>query len=194
MIDSVRGVCLRKSPTEVVVEVGSLGLSIAVPLSSYEKLGAVGKEVMLLTYLHVREDALELYGFSTIAERDLFVKLIGITGIGPKMGLAILSRFSPNELYGVVVDNDIKRLTTVKGIGRRTADRLMVELRNRIDRTLESVSVPTTGEPSASREAISALEALGYTIQQADDAVRSALRKIGDDASVEDLVRMALKG
>lgn len=194
MIDHIRGRCLRKSPTGVVIEVGGLGLSVAVPLSSSERLGAVGSEVTLLTYLHVREDILELYGFSTAGERDMFALLIKVSGIGPKMALAILSRFSPDELFSVVSDGDFKLLTTVKGIGKRTAERLMLDLRSVIDRRFEAPVEAVRGKPSPMREAMHALEALGFTLQQADDAVRKAHRELGDDSSVEELVRTALKG
>ncbi len=194
MIDHIRGRCLRKSPTGVVIEVGGLGLSVAVPLSSSERLGAVGSEVTLLTYLYVREDILELYGFSTAGERDMFALLIKVSGIGPKMALAILSRFSPDDLFSVVSDGDFKLLTTVKGIGKRTAERLMLDLRSVIDRRFETPVEAVRGKPSPMREAMHALEALGFTLQQADDAVRKARRELGDDSSVEELVRAALKG
>ncbi|HHE46359.1 MAG TPA: Holliday junction branch migration protein RuvA, partial [Bacteroidetes bacterium] len=144
MIDRIKGICLRKSPAAVVVEVGGLGLSLAIPLSSFEKLGPVGGEVSLLTHLHVREDLMELYGFSTIEERDLFAGLIKVSGVGPRMALAIQSRFTPDELVQVVADGDVKRLTTVKGIGRKTAERLMLELKNRLDsRTFEQAEPST---------------------------------------------------
>ena len=125
MIDSISGICSRKSLTGVVLNVGGIGFKIALPLSSFEKLGAEGSKVTLLTYLHVREEVLELYGFLTPAERDLFVTLISVNGVGPKMALAIQSRFTPDELYQVIADNDVRRLTTVKGIGRRAAEAIL---------------------------------------------------------------------
>ncbi len=194
MIDRIKGKCLRKSPTAVVVEIGGIGLSLAVSLSSFEQLGPVGSEVSLLTYLHVREDALELYGFMTVDERDLFASLIKVSGVGPRMALAIQSRFSPGELFQVVADADIKRLTTVKGIGRKTAERLMVELKGRLDVRIVEELAPISAGISAVSEAVQALEALGFTLQQADDAIRQARKTVGEDAPVEELVRNALKG
>lgn len=195
MIDRIKGVCLRKSPAEVVVGIGGLGLSVAVPLSTFEKLGRLGDEIELNTYLHVREAVLELYGFSTVGERELFKRLISVNGVGPKMALAILSRFSPDELFQVVADGDSRRLTTVKGVGLKTADRLMVELKGRLQglsfERLKSVAV---GIPSPKSEAVQALETLGFTLQQADDAVRKVVVKLGDDAPVEEIIRTALKG
>ena len=194
MIDSIRGVCTMKSPARVVIQVGGIGFSIAVPLSSFERLPQVGSEVTLLTYMHVREDLIELYGFLTPDERTMFVTLIGISGVGPKMALSIQSRFSPDELYRVVADNDIRRLTTVKGIGRKTAERMMIELKSRLNVRPGDYFAPATAEASTVSEAVRALETLGYTVQQADDAVRRARRKLGEEAPVEDLVRTALKG
>ena len=189
MIDRVNGLCLRKTPTEVIVTVGGFGLSIAIPLSTFERIGMPGHEVSLLTYLHVREDVLELYGFSTPEERDLFKVLLTVTGVGPKMALSILSRFTPNELYNVVADADVRRLTTIKG-----AERLMVELKGRFESVPIMREEPVSGQPSAISEAVQALETLGFTIRQADEAVRKAQKNIGEDAPVEDLVRSALKG
>ncbi|MDP8238112.1 MAG: Holliday junction branch migration protein RuvA [Candidatus Hatepunaea meridiana] len=195
MIDRIKGKCLSKSPAKVILEISGLGLSLAVPLSTYEKIGAVGSELMLFTYLYVREDTLDLYGFSTVDERDLFVQLIAVSGIGPKMALAIQSRFTPNELFRVVSDGDSRRLTSVKGIGPKTAERLMLELKGRLERGIRDAEFePVTGQLSPVGEAVQALEALGFTIKQADDAVRKARKKVGDDTLVEELVRMALKG
>ncbi len=194
MIDRVNGLCLRKTPTEVIVTVGGLGLSIAIPLSTFERIGMPGQEMSLLTYLHVREDVLELYGFSTPEERDLFKVLLTVTGVGPKMALSILSRFTPNELYNVVADGDVRRLTTIKGVGRKKAERLMVELKGRFESVPIMREEPVSGQPSAISEAVQALETLGFSIRQADEAVRKAQKNIGKDAPVEDLVRNALKG
>ena len=187
MINNISGKCTQKSLTGIVVEVGGIGLKISVPLSSFERLGAEGSMVSLLTYLHVREEALELYGFLTPAERSLFVTLIGVNGVGPKMALAIQSRFNPDELYQVVADNDVRRLTTVKGIGRKTAERMMVELKGRLDIRPSEQFAPTTAARSTISEAVRALETLGFNTQQADEAVRKARAKLGEDAPIEDL-------
>ena len=134
-----------------------------------------------------------MFGFLSPAERNLFITLIGVNGVGPKMALAIQSRFNPDELYQVVADNDIKRLTTVKGIGRRTAERMMVDLKGKLDIRPSEQFTPAAAVHSTMSEAIRALEALGFSTKQADDAVKIARGKLGEDAPVEDLVRAALK-
>jgi len=194
MIDRVRGRCLHKSPAEAVLEVGGVALAIAVPLGTSEKLSEVGSEVMLITHLHVREDMLQLYGFLTTGERDLFAQLIKVSGVGPKLALAILSRYSPDDLIQVVSSGDSRRLTAVRGIGRKTAERLMLELKDRLSIPSYITTLRVAGEVSVEAEAIQALEALGFTIFQADEAVRHARARLDDDATVEELVRQALKG
>ncbi|MDP8228956.1 MAG: Holliday junction branch migration protein RuvA [Candidatus Electryoneaceae bacterium] len=192
MIDRIKGKLLRKSPTEAIIDVGGIAFAIAIPLSTSEKLDAVDSETTLVTYLYVREDALLLFGFSTERERNLFVRLLGISGVGPKMGLAILSRFKPDLLAEIVSGGDARRLTTVPGIGKKTAERLMLEFKNRLDiKTIQSDSA--TGATSVITEAIQALEALGIPLNKAEDAIRKARSQLGDEATVEDLVRNGLK-
>lgn len=194
MIDRLKGILIRKEITGISLDIGNIAFAISVPLSTFEKLGAVGKEVMLYTFLNVREDSLDLFGFHTIAERDIYVQLLRISGVGPKLGLAILSRFSPAELRQVVFDRDIKRLTTVTGIGKKTAERLLIDLKDRLS-VPDSGGEMTAGSPaSESAEAIRALEVLGFTTIQADSAVRAASVKLGDKATVEELVKLSLKG
>ncbi len=195
MIDQIRGVLLRKEITGIVIDLGGMAFAVAVPLGTFDKLGVVGNSVTLKTYLHVREDALELFGFSTVDERDLFIRLLKVNSVGPKLALAILSRFSPRELAQVVMDRDVKRLTTVSGIGAKTAERLLVDLKDRLKVTgAASADFTGGGELSITAEAIRALEVLGFTTAQADNAVRRAGKSQGDTASVEDLVKKALKG
>jgi len=194
MIDRIRGKLIHKALTGVVVDIGGIALSLAVPLGTFERLAGLGDEVTLTTYLHVREDVLDLYGFSNTDERDLFVKLLKVNGVGPKLALAILSRFGPRELSQVVADGDVKRLTTVSGIGRKTAERLLVDLKDRLKAPSGAVFDSVSGILSDIGEAIRALEVLGFTTNKADEAVRRARKKIGDDATVEDLVKQALKG
>ena len=192
MIDRIKGKLLRKTPTVAVIEVGGIAFSIAIPLSTSERIDAVGIDTTLITYLYVREDALLLFGFSTERERDLFVRLLGISGVGPRMGLAILSRFNPDILAEIVNSGDAHRLTTVPGIGEKTAERLMLEFKNRLD--LKAAQIySATGAPSVMTEAIQALEALGIPLNRAEDAIRKARNKLGDEATVEDLVRDGLK-
>jgi len=186
---------VQKSLSGVVIEVGGIGFSVTVPLLTYEWLPTLGDEAQLITYLHVREDTLDLYGFRDQAERAQFITLLKISGIGPKLALAILSHFSPRELARVVADGDAKRLTTVSGVGRKTAERMLIELRDRITTPIGDWSSDDgLSEPSVTSEAIQALEVLGVPLKKADESIRRAKKKIGDDATVEELVKQALKG
>ncbi|MFC2150205.1 Holliday junction branch migration protein RuvA [Calditrichota bacterium] len=194
MIEALRGICVKKSPAQVVIEVGGVAFSMTISLTTSEKLVAVGSETRILTHLHVREDALELYGFHSEAEREFFIQLLKVSGVGPKLALSILSRFSPAELSAVVADGDVKRLTVVKGIGGRTAERLMLELKNRLDIETPDGFVASGQEPpTVTREAMQALEALGFTLNQADEAVRKAKQDLGGNTTVEELLKQALK-
>lgn len=192
MIDHIKGIMLRKSPAEVVVDVGGVAFLVTTPLTTSEQLGAIGSQVTLMTFLYVRQDVLALYGFSTERQRNLFVKLLGITGVGPKMGLAILSYFDPDMLVDIVRNGDVKRLTAIPGIGSKSAERLMVELKNRLNVKVDFASVSGVDSSTLS-EAVRALESLGYTIKQAEEAARAAYDAIGRQASLEELVRQALR-
>ncbi|MBM3326230.1 MAG: Holliday junction branch migration protein RuvA [Calditrichaeota bacterium] len=195
MIDRIRGVLVFKSPTGIVVEVGGIGLALSVPLTTFDKLGRIGEEAALATYLYVREDALELFGFFSTAERDLFRTLIGVQGVGPKMALAILSRFTPEALTQVIAESDLRRLQSVHGVGRKTAERLLIELKDRLGgKGAPVLAAGAAGGYSAIGEAVRALETLGFTIQQAEEAIRRAKAAAGEQATVEDLIKTALKG
>lgn len=194
MIDRIRGRLLAKPPAGAVIDVGGVALALAVPLTTWERLGTVGSEAALFTHLHVREDLLQLYGFDAAADRETFLQLIAVNGVGPKMALAILSRFSGEALSGVVAEGDWRRLQTVPGVGRKTAERLMIELKDRL-RVTSSVAGVTTGmKSSAAAEALRALETLGFPLAQADEAVRRAQKELGVEARTEEIVRRALKG
>ncbi len=194
MIDRISGKLIKKTVSGVVVDVGGVGFGLTVTLGTYEHIGKIGETVSLITYLHVREDILDLYGFASAQERDLFVSLLKISGVGPKLALAILSRFDPNALIRVVADQDVKMLTTVSGIGKRTAEKLLVDLKSRLKIKREDITDIPTGDASATTEAVRALEVLGFPISKADDAIRKARQTLGSDATVEDLVKLSLKG
>ncbi|MBT7617555.1 MAG: Holliday junction branch migration protein RuvA, partial [Calditrichaeota bacterium] len=179
MIDRISGKLIKKTVSEAVVDVGGVGFALTVTLGTYENLGKLGETVTLITYLHVREDILDLYGFESSSERDLFITLLKISGVGPKLALAILSRFGPNQLVRVVADQDVKMLTTVSGIGKRTAEKLLVDLKSRLKVKHADVEDIPGGEASATTEAVRALEVLGYPIAKADDAIRAARKKLG---------------
>ncbi len=193
MIDRIRGKLRGSTPTGVVIEVGGVSFALAVPLNAVECLGGIGDEITMITYLHVREDALELFGFCTQSQRDIFLRLIKISGVGPKLALAVLSRFEPEELAQVIMDGDVLRLTAVPGIGRRTAERLVIELRDRLRISHEFEKDRITGKTSTLSEAIKALEVLGIPLNKAEKAVQIAHRKLGKDASTDELIRQALK-
>lgn len=189
MIGSVRGSVLERSATgEVLVEVGGVGYRVLVPLSAVPAL-APGAGAFLFTHLHVRDDAMVLYGFPTRDERDTFEVLIGASGVGPKLALAILSVHAPPALRRTLVDDDLDALTLVPGVGRRTAQRLLVELKARLEvPELEAIGADTAG--SAPRaEVRAALTGLGYE----PDEVREVLSQLDGDGPVEDLLRDALK-
>jgi holliday junction DNA helicase RuvA len=188
VIGSVRGSVLERSATgEVLVEVGGVGYRVLVPLSAIPAL-APGAGAFLFTHLHVRDDAMVLYGFPTREERDTFEVLIGASGVGPKLALAILSVHSPAALRRALLDDDVDALTLVPGVGKRTAQRLQVELKARLD-VPDIDAVDETAAPSPRSEVRAALSGLGYE----PDEVRDVLAQVDGDGSVEELLRDALR-
>jgi holliday junction DNA helicase RuvA len=197
MIASLSGILKGKSPTEVLIDVGGIGYAVSIPLSTYSTLGNLNSSVHLLTLLHVREDAMQLYGFATEAERQLFKLLISITGIGPKIAQGILSGISVSELRQHITGGNIAALTSIPGIGRKTAERLVVELRDKIGKTeaaLGTAVVPGDKNAETRNEALLALLSLGYNRIAAEKAIRLALSDgDGSGLGVEDLIKKALK-
>jgi Holliday junction DNA helicase RuvA len=189
MIGSVRGTVVERTMNgEVLVEVGGVGYRINVPLRVVPALDP-GSNTFLFTHLHVREDAMILYGFPTRDERDTFEALIGASGVGPKLALAILSVHTPVSLRRGLADDDLDALTLVPGVGKRTAQRLLVDLKVRLE-VPDFDLVESTGRTSTPRgEVRDALIGLGYS----SDEVRTALGQVGDDGTVEDLLRDALR-
>jgi Holliday junction DNA helicase RuvA len=189
VIGSVRGTMLECSPTgEVLIEVGGVGYRLLVPLPALAMLEP-GTPAFLFTHLHVRDDAMVLYGFSDRDERDTFEVLIGVSGVGPKLALSILSVHSPSALRRVLLDEDLEALMLVPSVGKRTAQRLLVELQARLEVPANLGASDATGAPSARAEVREALSGLGY----APDEVRDALARLPEDGSVEDLLREALR-
>jgi Holliday junction DNA helicase RuvA len=197
MIASLNGTLKSKSPTEVLVEVNGVGYSVSIPLSTYSTLGDVNSPVHLLTHLHVREDAMQLFGFATEAERQLFRLLISITGIGPKIAQGILSGISVTDLRQYIAAGNIGALTTIPGIGKKTAERLVVELRDKIGKVGSALDLDLeSGDKNAviRNEALLALTSLGYNRVAAEKALRMALKDSdGSKLSVEELIKKALK-
>ncbi|MBM3889175.1 MAG: Holliday junction branch migration protein RuvA [Verrucomicrobia bacterium] len=197
MISFLRGKLVSATPAQVVLDCNGVGYEIAIPLSSFDKLPAVGGDVRILTYLHVREDAHQLYGFMTEQERELFKLLLSVSGIGPKIALTVLGGMSAVALKGAIVSNDVKSLSKIKGVGAKTAERLCVELRDKIGEigALEAAAArhALTAEEQKLNDAILAMVSLGYKQLEAHKAIRAAFDRLGADAKVEELVRQALK-
>jgi Holliday junction DNA helicase RuvA len=188
VIGSVRGTVLeRTSGSEVLVEANGIGYRLYVPTGASVLLEP-GAVAFLFTHLHVREDAMVLYGFPTRDERDTFEALIGTTGVGPKLALAMLSVHTPTGLRRALLEDDLAALMSVSGVGKRTAQRLLVELKARLE-VPELDLTEVGGGPTARAEVRAALAGLGYS----PDEVRDVLAQIADDGLVEDLLREALK-
>ena len=191
MIGSLRGRIASKAPPQLTVDVGGLGYELEVPMSTFFHLPAVGEEVRLLTHLVVREDAHVLYAFATEDERRLFRSLIKVSGVGPKIALALLSGISVSAFAQCVLNEDIGALTRVPGIGRKTAERLIVEMRDRLASPQATPGAPVTAAASAEGEAYGALVALGYRPAEA----ARLLKAVGPGThSTEELIRRALQG
>ena len=191
MIGSVRGRIVSKAPPQLLVEAGGLGYELEAPMSTFFHLPAVGEEVRLLTHLVVREDAHILYAFGTEDERRLFRSLIKVSGVGPKIALALLSGLSVEAFALCVQSQDVATLIKVPGIGRKTAERLLVEMRDRLETAGSNAASTVPAGASAEAEAFGALVALGYKPAEATRLLKAA----GPGThSTEELIRRALKG
>lgn len=197
MITYVRGILVEKQPTRVVLEAAGLGYEILIPLSSYDRLPPAGGEACLLTIDHVREDAHILYGFISEGERQLFGMLTSVSGIGPKSALSALSGMTVRELKAAVAESNVKRISSVPGIGAKTAERIIVELRHKLSagEALEAVAGGEDGDNPLNaglRDALLALVALGYKQDDARKMILAASKKHPDVADVEKLIKIAL--
>ena len=197
MISYLEGTLVRKHPTHLILDVGGVGYVLNIPLSSYDKVGDVGARIQVLTYLHVREDALELFGFMTEEERELFLTLISVSGVGPKLAQGMLSGVSPAEFRRAIVEENVRGLIAIPGIGRKTAQRLIVELKDRFDKVVFPEGAPPTaevsGEMTAIQEAFLALLSLGFKDDEAQRAVDKVVREEGRDLSAEEIVKKAFE-
>lgn len=192
MFDSIAGNIVHRSPTRIVVRTGGIGYEIEIPVSTYERLPKKG-DVEILTHLYVREDSMKLFGFSTPGERALFRLLLSVSGVGPRLALTILSGSTVSNFVRAVKSDDVEFLTSVKGIGKKRAQRIALELK-------DSVSDFAAGEqyverqPGVEGDAVEALVSLGYKKKEAERAVRTALSRTPEGAGVEDVIRSALSG
>lgn len=202
MIAHLSGTLLSKQATSVIVDVSGVGYEVTIPLSTFYDLADVNSTVQLRIYTHVREDTLQLFGFKTARERELFQKIITVSGIGPKLGITLLSGMNADELIASIRTNNLARLTLIPGIGRKTAERLIMELREKVAELSstqleeefgakpEASAEPT--EDSVRADALSALLNLGYQRSSAEKAIDSALGE-GGDLTVESILRRTLK-
>ena len=191
MITYVEGIVAERQPTRVVLDVAGIGYELLIPLSSYDGVPAVGQTCRLLTIDHVREDQHVLFGFVSAAERQMFVLLRGISGIGPKLALSALSGMRVDELRSAVAAGDTGRVGSISGIGKKTAERIIVELRDKIGTDELDGDRAPVGDVLA-RDSILALVALGHRSADAERMVRGVLESADGDADVEDVIRRAL--
>src|SRR6266404_4752566 len=197
MITFLDGKLVSALPTQATVDVSGIGYEVFIPLSSYDKLPAAGQSVRILTHLHVREDAHVLYGFMSAAERDLFRLLVNhVSGIGPKLALAVLSGMSVSNFKSAVVNSDVTALAKISGLGKKTAERIVLELKDKLGvaaawEVASAAHAPTPEEEEAN-EAVLALIALGYKQIDAHKSVREMQQK-GEAKSAQELVKLALK-
>jgi Holliday junction DNA helicase RuvA len=177
VIAHLRGRLLEKQPNRIVVDVGGVGYDVQVPLSTFYGLGDAGSDVALRIHTHVREDALALFGFASRLEQELFERLISVSGIGPKVALSVLSGIEPSELMRAIERSDLARLTAIPGVGKKTSERIVLELKDRLPKVQTAATPGLAAEPSLLRDdVLSALINLGYHRPLAEKAVDAALK------------------
>ncbi|MBI5417344.1 Holliday junction branch migration protein RuvA [Candidatus Poribacteria bacterium] len=194
MIFYIKGYIEHKSQNKIIVETNGIGYQIFIPLSTYQKLPSLGEIVKIFIYYHVREDAVTLYGFYTLEERELFELLITVSSIGAKTAINILSDISINDFKKAVVSGDIVRLTNISGIGKKTAQRIILELKDKIGVIAEDSDIDfnITGD-NIVREACDALVILGYKYQEAKRVILLAREKLGEKAGIEEYIKEGLR-
>jgi len=197
MIAYLSGKLLEKHTNTAIIDVGGVGYEVSIPLSTFYELGDVGSDVNLRIYTSVREDAIQLFGFKTLRERELYLQLISVQGIGAKSGITMLSGMSADEIITAIRNNDLARLTSIPGVGRKTAERLVIELRDKVgkvsgDSTLDAASQKAIPTDAVFDDALSALINLGYQRNSAEKALNQAAQE-GTEISVQKLLRRALQ-
>jgi Holliday junction DNA helicase RuvA len=198
MIEFLRGRLAHRQPARLVIDVGGVGMGVDVSLRTAERYPREGETVEILTYLHVREESLDLYGFQDLAEKAVFLKLLSVSGIGPRSALRILSSVSPQQLAQMILAGDVKSLTALKGIGKKTAEVMVASLRG----SMAKMDLPASGDGKAtapdargesSRDAVLALITLGVKEAAAQTAVQKAFEKLGEKAQAGQLIALALQ-
>jgi Holliday junction DNA helicase RuvA len=202
MIAHLSGTLLLKQATSAIIDVGGVGYDVAIPLSTFYELGEVGEPVQLRVYTHVREDAIQLFGFKTARERELFLQLISVNGVGPGLAIKLLSGMPADEMIASIRTNNLVRLVAIPGVGRKTAERLVVDLRDKIaalsspaleeEFAAKAAAGATTSTDAMRDDAMSALSNLGYQKASAEKAVKNAIDE-GGDLSVEVILRRSLR-
>jgi Holliday junction DNA helicase RuvA len=193
MIGYLKGILSEKKPNSLILDVNGVGYLVNIPVSTFLELPDEGSTLALFIYTHVREETLALYGFRTMREKVLFEKLISVSGIGPKVAISFLSGMSADELIPAIQNQDIGKLSTIPGVGRKTAERVSLELREKIPQLLsESAQAPQ--EKPMREDLISALVNLGYQQSLAERIIKNVLDKSKSDASFEELLKSALHG
>ena len=203
MIAHLSGILLSKQPTSAIIDVAGVGYEVAIPVSTFYELGETGSPVQLRVYTHVSQDAIRLYGFKTTRERELFLQLISVNGVGPGLAIKLLSGMNADEMIASIRTNNLVRLVAIPGVGRKTAERLVVDLRDKIA-ALSSPAMEeefaakaaaagaSTSEDAMRDDAMSALANLGYQRAAAEKAVKNAIDE-GGDLSVEVILRRSLR-
>jgi len=198
MIAYLSGKLIEKQANTAIVDVNGVGYEVSIPLTTFYELGDIGADVQLRIYTHVREDAIQLFGFKTLRERDLYLRLISVQGIGPKSGIAMLSGMSADEIITAIRSNDLARLKSIPGVGLKTAERLVIELRDKVGEMSVGDALPNAASreilPSDAvfEDALSALVNLGYQKNAAEKALQRAAGE-GVDLSVQKLLRRSLQ-
>jgi holliday junction DNA helicase RuvA len=197
VIAYLHGTVLEKSPSRLIIDVGGVGYDVQVPLSTFYGIGEPGSDATLRVHTHVREDVIALYGFATLLEQQLFEKLIGISGIGPKLALAVLSGIEPADLIRAVRVQDVARLTAIPGVGKKTAERIGLELKDRLPSALQGSEQPAPAAPEDQLRAdlLSALLNLGYQAAAAEKAIEKTVKPdVGFEQALRDVLRALMAG
>jgi Holliday junction DNA helicase RuvA len=192
VIARLTGTLVEKTPSRIIVDVGGVGYDVLVPLSTFYGLGEPGADVTLRVHTHVREDIIALFGFSTPLEQDLFERLIAISGIGPKLALAVLSGIDPGELVRAIRAQDVARLTRIPGVGKKTAERIGLELKDRLPQAMAQAEPAAAGQGDLRGDLLSALTNLGYKGAVAEKAVDAAVKR-APQSSFEEVLRDILR-
>ena len=196
MIDSIKGTLVKKNPTSVIIDIGGIRLGIPITLATFEKIPDPNHAVELLTYLHVREDIMELYGFYDDHERDVFMQLNSISGIGPRSAMNILSGTNPIEFKKKIIDSDVASLTSIPGIGTKTAKRIIVELKDKFtdqDTGSDLDFLLLSGDKGKIEDVTKVLISLGYKRSAINQVIKKLVTKDGLDDNIEDIIKRALK-